>query len=98
MLTEAIKIKLPVTRDEDVHAAPRGLYAEGEGRHVGQEELGARRLGPVQYGRLQVQKDQLNMSGFFWYLVKSDLSIVHYSTRVHWTSHFYQKTTVMLNW
>ena len=29
---------------------------------------------------------------FFWYLVKSDLSSVCFSTRVHWTSHLSQVT------
>ena len=37
-----------------------------------------------------LQGDQLNMAVCFWYLVKSDLSSVHYSTRVHWKSHFLQ--------
>ena len=37
-----------------------------------------------------IQPDQ--MAVFFWYLVKSDLSIVRYCTHIHWTSHFLQGT------
>ena len=39
-----------------------------------------------------VQPDQINMAVVFWYLVKSDLSSVRYSTRIHWTSHVLQRT------
>ena len=33
------------------------------------------------------------MAVFFWYFVKSDLSGVHYSTRVHYTCQFLHVTT-----
>ena len=33
----------------------------------------------------QVQRDQINMAVFFWYLVKSDLPTVRQCTYVHWT-------------
>ena len=52
------------------------------------------------YGR--VQSDQINMVMFFWYLVKSDFSIVSYCKnsctldRPLFTR--YQKQTAMLNW
>ena len=39
-----------------------------------------------------VQPDQINMAVVFWYLVKSDLSSVRYSPRIHWTSHVLQGT------
>ena len=39
-----------------------------------------------------IQGDQLNIAVLFWYLVKSDLSSVRYCTRIHWTSHFLQRT------
>ena len=48
----------------------------------------------------QVQGDQINMTVFFWYLVKSDFFILFYSTRGTWTSNFFQgarKNTVMFN-
>ena len=34
-----------------------------------------------------VQFDQLNMTMFFWYIVKSDLSNVHVYSGVHGTNH-----------
>ena len=39
-----------------------------------------------------IQHDQINMAGFFWYLIKNDLSGVGYCTGVHWTSNFLQGT------
>ena len=39
--------------------------------------------------RGRVQPDQINMAGFFWYLLKSDLSSVRYSKRLHWTLAYY---------
>ena len=45
----------------------------------------------VQKCRL-LQDDQLNMTVFFRYLVKSVLFSVRHSTRVHWISHFLQGT------
>ena len=36
----------------------------------------------------KVQGDQLNMTVFFWYLVKSNLSNIHAYKSVHWTSYF----------
>ena len=35
------------------------------------------------------QSDQLNMTVFFWYLVRRDLSSVHVNSSVNWTSLFY---------
>ena len=39
---------------------------------------------------MHVQGDQINMAVFLWYLIKSDVSSVRYSTRVHWTGNFLQ--------
>ena len=52
---------------------------------------------------VSLQPDQINMTDAvcFWYLVRSDLSSVRYSSRIHWTSHFitrYRKHTAMYNW
>ena len=40
----------------------------------------------------KIQGDQLKMTVFLCYLVKSDLSSVHVNSSVHWSSHFSQGT------
>ena len=41
-----------------------------------------------------LQPDQLNMTVFFWYLVRGDLAVVRYCTPIHvrvdWTNNFLQ--------
>ena len=44
----------------------------------------------VEPNEVIIQPDQINMAVFFWYLVKSDLYNVSYSTWVHWTRHLYK--------
>ena len=52
-----------------------------QGDHAGRDQSGP-----------DLEGHQFNMAVFFWYFEKSDLSSVHYCTRVHWTSHFVQGT------
>ena len=40
-----------------------------------------------------IQHDQTNMAGFFWYLLKSDLSSVRYCKHVNLTSHVLTRNT-----
>ena len=49
-------------------------------------------INPSSSVRYRVTTDQLIMTVFFWYLVKSELPSVRYCTCVHWTSHFLQGT------
>ena len=56
---------------------------------------------PIILVNVMLQGDKFNMAVSFWYLVKSDLSNVHfYTTSVHWTSHFYKvpDNTATLKW
>ena len=43
-----------------------------------------------------IKTDQINIAVFFWYLVNSNLSSVHYRKREHYTR--YQKRKAMYNW